>query len=240
MPVPPDFLSTSTSIPLPRLQPWAVDVQALFPDRILLPGDAVTVMIGRELGGDEAAVYVVPVGEDGTAVLDLGTLSETDLGGVYSILAVPQAVDSLQELQEVLQAAQPDMVGWQRYNVDALVPLAGGATVSADGRQIEFLTDVDPAILPNLDVDVQVRREGEPLPQAENPLLPGVYDTVAPSEDQGTVSLYAPGEYALQTYAPALAPMVSPYLGAYFTPGEYEVDVTINGVLESTTSFVIP
>ena len=134
------------------------------------------------------------------------------------------------------------MVGWHRYKVDNLIPLDGdAATVSPDRRQIDILTDVDPSVLPNVDVDIQVRREGEPLPQAENPLMPGVFDIFAPSPEPGAVSLYAPGEYALQTYAPpVLASAVSPYLEPYFTPGEYEVDVTVNGVLESTTTFVIP
>ena len=248
----PWLLITDVTLQLDRSNPVVLDLQTLFPDRELLPGDRLTVMLTRDLttadgtllqpllAGESPAMYEIVIDEDGVTEADFGILGENALGGAYTVLAIPQQVDTLQAFWDALQSGGPDNTGWQRYNVDALVPLAGGATVSADGRQIEFLTDVDPAILPNLDVDVQVRREGQPLPQAENPLQPGVFDTLAPAPEPGAMHLYAPGEYALQTYAPALAPMVSPYLGAYFTPGEYEVDVTINGVLESTTSFVIP
>jgi hypothetical protein len=40
--------------------------------------------------------------------------------------------------------------------------------------------------------------------------------------------------------APALAPQLTAQLGPYFTPGEYEIDVLIDGVLESTQTLIVP
>jgi hypothetical protein len=224
-----------------------IDLETLFPSGNL-PSGPVTVMLVRNtpdaagthlqpLGtDDQPAMFTVEVGADSSTKVNFGVPTKDILGGDYVVLAVPQAVDSAQAFQDALQAGTPDTIGWQPFSIKNLVSLDQAGVALADNeRQVDVPLTRDPAVLPETDIELQWRKGGNPLPQ---------YTVLPQASEQGVANVYAPGQFIIDNFvapvAPALAPQLTAQLGPYFTPGEYEIDVLIDGVLESTQTLVVP
>lgn len=228
---------------------WVIDLQTLLPDRQLAAGDEVMVMLARERPGTDGklmepliledgrlAWYGITIGDDGATAIDLGKLAADAAGGTYAVFVLAQEVATPEEFWGVLNA-QPEMAGLQRFTVKNLVALdQTGLSLADSERQINIPSTIDPAVLTGSNVQLQLNKNGQLLPQTT---------VIAhPTDATSVLNVYAPGQFLIDNVvapvAPQLAPQLTGMLGSYFTPGEYQFDVLVNGVLESTQQFVIP
>lgn len=227
---------------------WVIDVQDLSPGQDLQPGDMMTVMLTRAFPDQAAnlveplirdgqpAMYMVEIGADGDTVFDFGTIGENAVGGTYTALAVPNEVDSLQAFWAALP---PDTSSSLQFSVADFVALDNAAAAIGDtGRRIDIPLTFDPGMTPDTNVEFRWKKEGQPLPQADNPLQAGIYNTILSSEDQSIMGVYAPLEFVVENFLPGLEGQFP--LAPYFTPGEYQIEVLVNGNLESTETLVVP
>lgn len=227
---------------------WVIDVQKLFPNRMLDPGDEVTVLLVRSFPGTDrllqplendgqAALYTVRIEEDGATEFDFGKIGENAVGGTYKALAVPETVGSLAEFWTELSSLPSNALNVQEYAVDNFVALDDAAAlIYENGRRIDIPFTIVPDLASKVDIEFQWRKEGQQLPQAQLPLQPGIYDTILRSQDQSIMGVYAPWEFVIENFTPGLAQQFGPY----FSSGEYEIDILVNGVLESTETLVVP
>jgi hypothetical protein len=252
MPVPWEFRQPIDDS-LVRLEQWSINPQRLFGVGTLSEHDIVTVMLVREYPDagamlvqplamdsepDTPIMYEIIIGEDNAAAdYEVGVLPEDVVGGTYTVLAIPQRVDSPEAFWVALESFTPDMVGVQRFAVENLIALEeDAALLKANGRRIDIPVILDPNLDAEIDVELAWRKDGQPLPKADNPLQPGIYDTTLQTQNQAIIGVYAPWEFLVEN----LAPQLTAQLGPYFTAGEYKVDVLVDGVLESTQTLTVP
>lgn len=248
----PDSTSATEPVETPELDrgdDWVINVQTLFPNQTLEPGAEMTVMLVRTFpatgsqllqpleNDGQPALYTVRIGEDGNTEFDFGKIGDNAVGGTYKALAIPEIVDSPTAFWTALSSVPSDVLSVQAFGIDDIVSLDDvGALIYENGRRIDIPLTIAPDLASGMNLEFEWQKEGQPLPQAEFPLQPGIYDTILRSQNQSIVGVYAPWEFVVENFAPGLAPQ----LGPYFSPGEYEISVIVDGVLESTETFVVP
>ncbi len=236
------------SHPLTRGDDWVINVQDLFPDFGLTPGTIVTVSLVRNISadtetllqplaaGEDTALYMLEIGEDGSTEFSFGSISDKMVGGNYRAYGLPREIGSEQEFWESIT---PELAGVQTYNINNLVTVdAGLAQLDEYQRQIDVPITLDTDTMPG---DIEIRLKN--YPEATNPFQLGVYSSASAFGDQGRVEVFSPGEYLIDLVVEPIIPAyVEQFRNAnpYFQANEYEYEVYVDGVWESSGMMEFP
>ncbi len=239
-----DSISFDDSVNLAPGDACLTDLQMLFPSRKLQAGDEITVMYVREWPDTDSdlmqpltadgvpAMYPIKIDDAANTTISSCAEGSNIVGGNYAILAVPQAIESVERFWEAIESEQ---TGSLTYHIDDLVSLDTEALqVNDHAWSIDIPVDVaEPGLTTEDAVSLQLNAQGQVVENAFAELL----------SDEGIVRIYAPGERFIRDYIEPYAPGFADAVRAnnpYFTTGEeFSLDVVTNDVLESVESVVI-
>jgi hypothetical protein len=244
----PEYVTTNDDYPLVRGDDWVIDVQDLFPDSTLVPGTIATVALVRSISSDTepllqpliagqgTALYMVEIGEDGNTEFSFGSISESIVGGNYRAYALPREINSEQDFWQSIMTEPP---GIQTYNVNNLVTVdANSVRLDEYRRLIDLPVTVDTSAVES---EIAIRLKN--YPDATTPFQVGVYSEASISGEQGRVEVFSPGEYLIDRVIEPFVPTFAEQLrdaNPYFQANEYEYEVYVDGVLESSGTVEFP